>query len=330
MNVRPFDWRDLPTLHRFRNESIFLDSALLMTRGPLLLPGAVFSYLAPAMGVFTCVASGDGSGRLIGQFIHLIGSPFSYITFFSPVTRLDGPNVSALVEYMLAQLGERGALRLLADVDEHAVAFEALRLQGFAIYTRQRIWQLAGPAADGKPSAVILPADTPEPLPGNGKHGPPAWRSAVSQDEIPIRVLYNNLVPGLVQQIEPFATQRPKGMVYYEQGDLLAYVELRYGHRGIWAHPFVHPDANDLAGKFIALLKKIPNRRSRPVYICIRSYQAWLEAAIEDLGAEAGPRQAVMAKQLVAPYKVRSTFAIPALEGGQPEVTAPVARLESK
>ena len=331
MNVRPFDWRDLPTLHHFRNESVFLDSALLMTRGPLLVPGAVFSYLAPAMGIFTCVASGDGSGRLIGQFIHLIGSPFSHITFFSPVTRLDEPNVSALLDYMLVQLGERGALRLLADVDEHSMAFEALRRQGFAIFTRQRIWQLTGPAAtESRPANAILPDGTPEAILTDTKNGKATWRSAISQDEIPIRVLYNNLVPGLVQQIEPIATQRPKGMVYYEQGDLLAYVELKYGHRGIWAHPFVHPDANNVAGKFIDLLRKIPNRRSRPVYICIRSYQAWLEAAIEDLGAEAGPRQAVMAKQLVAPYKVRSTFAIPALEGGQPEITAPVARLESK
>jgi hypothetical protein len=119
-------------------------------------------------------------------------------------------------------------------------------------------------------------------------------------------------------------------MVYYEQGELLAYVELKYGHRGIWAHPFVHPDARDVAAQFIDLLSRIPNRRSRPVYICVRSYQAWLEAAIEDLGAEAGPRQAVMAKQLVISHKVRNTFALPALEGGQPEVTAPVARLESK
>jgi hypothetical protein len=62
----------------------------------------------------------------------------------------------------------------------------------------------------------------------------------------------------------------------------------------------------------------------------VRSYQAWLETAIEDLGAEAGPRQAVMAKQLVNQQKALRTFAIPALEGGQPEITAPVVRLGSK
>jgi hypothetical protein len=276
-----------------------------------MMPGALFSYLAPSMGVFTCVSNGkDSSGPVIGQFMHLLGSPFSHITFFAPQTRLVGPHISAQVEYMLMLLGERGAMRLLADVDEGSDAYEALREVGFATYTRQRVWQLTGHPQDGVTGAT--------------------WRLALSQDVIPIRVLYNNLVPGLVQQIEPFATQRPKGMVYYEQGELLAYVELRYGHRGIWAQPFVHPHAEDVTVHFLDLLSKIPNRRSRPVYICVRSYQAWLESAIEDLGAEAGPRQAVMAKQLIVQIKARNTFAIPALEGGQPEITAPVVRLESK
>jgi hypothetical protein len=61
-----------------------------------------------------------------------------------------------------------------------------------------------------------------------------------------------------------------------------------------------------------------------------RSYQSWLEPLIEDLGAETGPRQAVMVKHLAAAQKASRAFALPALEGGQPEITAPIARTESK
>ena len=312
MSVRHFDWRDFPALHRLRNQSVFLDSALVLMRGPMMLPGALFSYLAPSMGIFTYVLNGEEAGisPVFGQFIHLMGSPFSHLTFLAPNVALDSAEVPALVEHMTVQSGERGALRLLADVDERSEAFETLRQCGFAIYSRQRIWQLTG-------------------FPDGGSHLT-AWRPAISQDEIPIRSLYNNLVPAMVQQVEPLATQRPKGMVYYDHGDLIAFVELKYGHRGIWAQPFVHPDAQDMARHFLDLLSKVPNRRSRPVYICVRSYQAWLETAIEDLGAEAGPRQAVMAKQLVSQQKALRAFAIPALEGGQPEITAPVAQLGSK
>jgi hypothetical protein len=312
MSVRHFDWRDFPALRRFRNQSVFLDSALVLTRGPMMVPGALFSYFAPSMGIFTYVLNDDGRGSVpvFGQFIHMMGSPFSHLTFLAPNVALDSTAVPALVEHMMTDSGERGALRLLADVDESSEAFETLRQCSFAIYSRQRIWQLTGFPDSSSQLAT--------------------WRSAVSQDEIPIRSLYNNLVPALVQQAEPLATQHPKGMVYYEHGDLIAFVELKYGRRGIWAQPFVHPDAQDMARHFLELLSKVPNRRSRPVYICVRSYQSWLETAIEDLGAEAGPRQAVMVKQLVSQQKALRAFAMPALEGGQPEITAPVARLGSK
>jgi len=312
MSVRHFDWRDFPALHRLRRQSVFLDSALVLTRGPLMLPGALFSYLAPSMGIFTYVLNGDegGGSPVFGQFIHFLGSSVSHLTFLAPSVGLDSEKVPALVEHMMIQSGERGALRLLADVDESSEAFETLRQCGFAIYSRQRIWQLTG-------------------FPNGSPHLTP-WRSAISQDEIPIRSLYNNLVPALVQQVEPLASQRSKGMVYYDHGDLIAFVELKYGRRGIWAQPFVHPDAQDMAQHLLDLLNVIPNRRSRPVYICVRSYQSWLETAIEDLGAEVGPRQAVMAKQLVSQQKAARAYAIPALESGQPEITAPVAQLGSK
>ncbi len=90
MTVRPFDWRDFPALHRYRRQSVFLDSALVLTRGPLMVPGALFSYLAPSMGVFTCVLNGDegGGSPVFGQFIHLLGSSFSHLTFLAPSVAL--------------------------------------------------------------------------------------------------------------------------------------------------------------------------------------------------------------------------------------------------
>jgi hypothetical protein len=312
MTVRPFDWRDLPALHRFRHHSVYLDSALVLTRGPLLVPGALLSYLAPGVGVFTCVLDGEGSGEdaLIGQFIHSLGSQFAHLTFLTPDTALESTSVLELLEHMALLSGERGSMRLIADVDERTQAFETLRRGGFAIYSRQRIWQLTAPLSLAK--------------------RPNAWRVSKNRDAIAIRSLYNNLVPGLVQQVEPYAMQHPKGMVYYQESELLAFVEFRYGHRGIWVQPFVHPDAETVAEHLIDLLQKMPNRFSRPTYICVRSYQSWLESTIEDLGAEAGPRQAVMVKHLAVAQKAARSFALPALDAGQPEVTAPIARSENK
>ena len=142
-----------------------------------------------------------------------------------------------------------------------------------------------------------------------------------------MRSLFNNVIPGLIRQVEPFPAEGLRGLVYREREELLAYVELKYGLRGIWVQPFVHPDAEEVAGWLIDLLQ-LPHRFSRPVYLCIRSYQSWLEPALEELGAEAGPRQAVMVKHLAIPQKVAQTFALPALEGRHPEVTTPFAQSE--
>lgn len=312
MNVRPFDWRDIPALKRYQHESVFLDSALVLTRGPLLLPGALVSYLAPAMGVFTNVVE-DGSNPhsppLIGQSIHGLGAPYAHLTFMTPAGSLSQPTVATLTENLVINAGERGALRLLAEVDEDTRAFETLRQSGFATYTRQRIWQLAKPVNS-------LPQTS-------------AWRSATSQDAIAIRSLYNNLVPGLVQQIEPMTSNRPGSMLYVQNGELRAYVEFKSGHRGIWAQPFIHPDAENVSEWLVILLAKISRRSARPLYICVRSYQSWLESAIEDLGAKSGPRQAVMVKHLTIQQKAMLPRALPALEGGQAEISAPIARMEN-
>ncbi len=270
MGVRLFDWRDLPTLKHYRKEGIFLDSALLLTRGQLLVPGVLLSYLAPTMGVYTCISEGGKqSANAMGQFIHPGGSPLSHLTYLSPEEGLDHAAVCTLLEFMMSLSGERGAQRMLADVDENTSTFEALRTCGFAIYTRQRIWKIRS-----EQSVAAVQS---------------CWRMATEIDGIPVRTLYNNLVPGMVQQIEPFPTFRPNGLVCYREGELIAFVELKNGHRGIWAQPFIHPDAKDAAGMLAGFIERISGRWFRPIYLCVRSHHSWLEPALEELGAECMP-----------------------------------------
>ena len=310
MTARLFTWRDMPALQNQRERSVFLDSALVLTRGQMLLPGALLSYIVPSAGVFTCVVDGLDSNptSIIGQFIHSPASSSAHLTFLTPDAAIATPLILELLDIMAILAGQRGALRLLADVDELSEAFEAMRRSGYAIFSRQRIWRLEGHQ--------------------QGKNETANWRDAHNRDAGAIRSLYNNVVPGLVQQVEPFDAQRPRGLVHDGGGEVQAYVELRYGRRGIWAQPFVHPDAEGLLESFINLIHNIPSRFSRPVFICVRSYQSWLEPAIQDSGAEAGPRQAVMVKHLASQQKSLRSLALPSLESSQPEITAPIAQVE--
>jgi hypothetical protein len=311
MNIRPIDWRDLPVIRRYRNQCLFFDSTLALTRGPLLdWARTLFASVAPTQGVFTYLAVEDDHTvqPVLGQVTFLPGASSARLTCLAPENALDATGIGSLLDFIIADLGERGAFHVLAEADECQQACEALHEMGFAIYARQRIWQLNGDPA--------------------GKSIPAPWRLCTDQDGINIRSLYNNLTPGLVQQIEPAPTHHPRGMVYYQGQDLLAYVDLKLGPNGIWVQPFIHPDIEDVPARLAYLLQNLPNRRQRPVYLCVRSYQAWLEASVEALGAQPGLRQAVMVKRLALSRRVVQTAALPVLEGKRAEPTVPIAQVK--
>jgi hypothetical protein len=307
MNIRPFDWHDLPLLYRYRQDGLFLDSMLAFTRGTLLAPGgALLAYFAPATGIFTYLVKPDGeSGQpLVGQVQHTAGTTFARLTFLAPETALQSADLPALFETMAIEIGQRGAFHVLAEAEEGSPAFLALHQSGFAIYARQRIWRL-----EGEPQ---------------GEAGSTAWRACTGEDTLRVRSLYADLVPGLVQQVEALPRERLKGMILLQRGDVRAYVELRYGPAGIWAQPFVHPDAPEVSAQLVHLLGSLSNRRGRAIYLCVRGYQSWLEPAIEQLGAEPGQSQAVMVRHLAVARKASQPYALPTLNGKRVE---PVAQI---
>lgn len=311
MNIRPLEWRDLPTLFGYRHQSVYMDSSLLLTRGPMIMQGALKSYLGSTTGVFTYISNlnTEEYSQLIGQVMVAQDAQLAHLTFLTPQQSLSSPAVTDLLEYLVFASGENGAHHLMAEVEEWTPAYEALRRANFSVYTRQRIWKL-------DPSQSI-------------KSEEKNWQTATSKHTIAIRALYTDLVPQMVRHVEPDSTQNPHGMVLYSAGELAAYVELKYGQRGVWAHPFIHPSVEDLADQFRGFLQQLPDRSTKPVYVCVRSYQSWLEHTLEEMGLSVGPRQAVMVKHMAIAQKAGIRNAMPALEGGQPEITTPITRSES-
>jgi len=305
--IRSFDIRDLPTLFRYRNEGLFLDSALLMTRGPLLFSSTLFSYLAPVTGIFTlmCQDEDEPGQILMGQMVHTAGSPFARVTFLAPRDDLECACLVELLEYLAKLAGEHNAFHILAEVDERSVAFESLRRTGFAVYARQRIWKMDGEMLEEESKDL--------------------WRPVRDRDSIEVQSLYQSLVPGLVKQIEPLSMDQLEGLVSYHEGEVIGYADLKYGHRGIWAQPILHPDVEDVDAQMKDLVAGIPERRSRPVYICARSYHSWLESVMQNMGAESGPLQAVMVKRLAVHQRVKRSFNLPHLEQ-RPDISAPIAQ----
>ncbi len=312
MNIRSFGLRDLPLLPRYRNRGLFLDCTRALIHGSIMVPmGALISFIGPTLRIFTyrCENRSHPDKPIIGQVTYSLGASYARLSFIAPEDALEQPELTEFTEYIVAQMGELGVFHILADVDESNLVYQLLHRAGFAIYARQRIWHLSG--------ALVGETDnTP-------------WKVSQVRDAIGVRSLYCNVVPGLVQQVEPLPKKDLKGMVYYQNGDLLAFVELKNGRKGIWVQPFVHPDAVAFERHLAYLLHELPGRQDRPLYICVRSYQSWLETAVEAMGAQPGPQQAVMVRHLALARRVNQTFPVPAINGKRVEPTAPIVRIES-
>jgi hypothetical protein len=304
MPIRPLDLRDLPNLYRFRDEAVGLDAARALTRGSPPGAAGLIAYINPSRHMYAAVADGDGLS-LIGGIIHTIGETYAKLLYVAPATRLGHPDLPALIENLSAEAGTWGAFHVIAEVDETSDAFLALRRAGFSVYAWQRMWnvsQLNGGSSGGR------------------------WEQTRPIQLMAVQSLYQQIVPPLLQPVEPMP-KHAAGFICNE--GFKCYVNLTAGVNGIALSPLIHPEATEVGGKLTALIGNLPGRRNRPVYLSVRSYQAWLEPVLEDIGALAGPKQAVMVKHLARLIKEEQTVRVsqPAGVSVQP---SHVSRMDGK
>jgi hypothetical protein len=209
-----------------------------------------------------------------------------------------------LVEHLVGQVGEWGAFHVIAEIDETSDAFPALRQTGFSVYAWQRMWDVS----ELNSSTTLR-----------------NWSRARSVDRPALQSLYYQIVPQLIQPVEPLS-KNARGLIC--DGDVKCYVSMASGPQGVMLTPLIHPEATDVDMKLSSLLNSLPDRRGRPVYLCVRSYQTWLEPALEDLGARAAPRQAVMVKHLARLIKDEQT--VPAVPSGVSVQPSRVSRMQLK
>ena len=304
MNIRPLDLLDLPTLARYRNDALMLDSSRALTRGNPLGTAGFLSHFNPARHVYTATAKQNGDS-LLGSVIHTPGETFARLLYLAPSPHLTHPDLPLLIEHLTAQAGTWGAFHVIAEVDETSDAFPALRSAGFSVYAWQRMWDV---------SSITGSASASE------------WKRVREVDLPAVQSLYHQIVPPLLQPVEP-TPRRAAGFIC-SQG-MKCYVSPSSGAMGIVLTPLVHPDATGVETKLSAFIANLPDRRGRPVYLCVRSYQTWLEPALEDLGAKASARQAVMVKHLARMVKEEQAVraAQPAGVSVQP---SRVSRIENK
>jgi len=297
MTVRSLDLLDIPLLSRYRRNVLPLYSARVLTRGNPLSAMAMLSYLNPRRYIYTAVATENGES-LMGQVVLKGDETSARLTFLAPLESING-FTTPLLDHLTSQAGEWGAFHLLAEVDENSPVFRSLQRAGFAIYAWQRVWKL--------PKTEISVE--------NG-----SWRDAEETDWPAVQSLHGQIIPALIQPVDALP-RKVSGLVCRPEGTLQAFVAVNSGPLGVWIQPLVSPDSRCGPERLAGL----SGWGNRPVYICVRSYQAWLENVLDDLGAEAGPRQAVMVRRLAKLQKVEDK--VSAMDKVLVKPIAPVAHV---
>lgn len=308
--IRTADWRDLGLIHKVRNNGLCLDSQIAYTRGPGNFQSTVFDLFTPGGSSHTLVArpSEKNAPSAMGQIVHRMGYPQARLSYLGPEEAFTTTPGLALLDGLGHAAGERGAHHLIAEVDETVPIFESLRQAGFAIYARQRVWHL-----EEIPKLAQSPQN-------------PAWRSAKSSDEPAISHLYINIVPALVQQVEQPPSMSRGDLAHSLDGDVLGYLDIERGPRGVWVQPYLHPAAENLDELLSGFLESYSDSRRRPLYFAVRSYEGWVGHGLERLGFAVCSDQAVMVKRLAAQIRHPARARIPAVEGTRPEPTTPFAQ----
>ena len=262
-----------------------LDSVRSVTRGNPQNLRNLFFQLTLAFNQVSAVW--EENARLIcsAQAVNLSGEPSGQLTFLATEPECTPEAITGILENLIQASGTWQVRYLLCDLPVDSDFLPSFRRADFNIWARQRLFCFTG--------TIASPDSTKYP-----------WHSWNSNDIKAMMGLHRNLVPKLFQNIEPLTRQSMLGLVLYdERNTLLGYADLEYGPRGIWVQPFLLPEADD-PQILLDLLAHLPATFQRPVSICARSYQPWLEDMLSQLPAEAGEEQALLVHYLVIQEKL--------------------------
>ena len=256
------------------------------------------------------VCTTDGC-ELMAQVQHSLGERSARLVFITPDPANDNPALPPLLEYLCISAGEMGAVNLLAEVRESDQTIEAFRRSGFTIYGWETIWRLPAQASEPEPDTAT------------------GWRQPSVKDETRVRSLYHTLVPPLVQTTEPYQANSTSRLVYQQKDEILAFVESLIGPKGIYLMPVIHPSLND-PGAMLNELRALFSGADKPVYLQMRSYQAWLTSFLEQMEVSVTVHFALMSHRLaVAQYAAVEQNSL-VVNNRHAETTAPIIHKTSR
>jgi hypothetical protein len=302
--IRSFHLRDVGLVHRLGEQGVILQTQAALTRISHPTRQAMIHMFGG--GSFTTYVWKSDDREAVG-FAQLNLDPSNTTAHLScigaqgertsegHINEVDEDIWLSLLADLAREAGRRGVHNLVAEADENGSELSLLRRAGYAIYTRQDIW---------------ICDQSPESNSDN------LLRSRQTVDDWDISVLYSNIVPGLIQSVEPAPPLfSGEDWVLREDGELSAFVHILSGPVASWMRLLIHPNAHTKPRIIIseALGLKSPTSE-HPIYCCVRRYQSWLQAPLEEAGFRYWGSQAVLVKHMALRAEKHAPVKHPVLE----------------
>lgn len=295
MMIRPFQLRDLALVHRLGEHGVVFQTQAALTRVPnpvrqaivhMLLGGHISTYVWKAeagnAAGFAQLTWGDQNSS---AHLACLGTETIGKTEKDDV-EIDEDVWLALLDELTVVAGQRGFHNIIAEASENGSELPIFRRAGYAVYTRQDIWICDHPS-DGTPSDLLVSRQT--------------------VDDWDITVLYSNIVPGLIQSVEPNPPiNSGQNWILREDGELVAFVHIYEGSVANWMRLLIHPNAQTRPKNIIEdALQKNPPSSDHPIYCSVRRYQSWLQTSLEKAGFRLWGSQAVLVKHIAQQVEKR-------------------------
>ena len=273
---------DLPLMLRLKQNAIVLHSESGLIEDARGQHSALLSSIVFPRGLHTLLAHIDEKD-VVGQFRHRQGDTNAHLVYLAPTLNDEDDDTCWLhmLDAMAEQAGHNGAHTLVGEIEISHRLFETMRRAGYAVYSRQVIWQRGPLTSEFHSPEIAIAAES-------------------DGDEIGIAALLGCTIPRILQSVMGPSAEM-SGLVYRKGRQVEAYIAYSEGKHGVYVVPFLHPEVlSDAADIVAAALLRIGRCLKLPVYVCVRGYQGWLENAMRDLGFTPWLEQAVMVKHLTA------------------------------
>ncbi len=291
--IRPFHLRDLPLVIRLGEQGIILEAETALTSSPHPVRSALVNMIIGGDYATYVWHSETGKDQAFVQIGMEPGSHSARLVCLgaSPLeedagseAQIDEDTWLSMLDDLVVVAGQQGAHHLIAEASETGPELPVLRRACFAVYTRQDIWTTQQSPEGDIPVELRL-------------------RQAVNDWDV--SVLYSNIVPGLIQSVEPSPRlDHGQNWVLYEEGELAAFIQLNAGRAATWMRLLIHPNARSKPREIIkAAMRIVSPSPKNTLYCSIRRYQSWLQGPLEQAGFTMWGSQAVMIRHIAQPVE---------------------------